>query len=245
VLQRGAPLASGVIVAVVCRGIRFKTRHEFGLEMLQTKVPVLIAWIAGDDETGSNPANLRRFACLNERIVRSLAHADRDAGSEPRRTVSRPASAGSVHARGSLCAACRSGVGDVGCGPPTRALVCRWSEARARQTEAACSPGENLVVHPERQAMGASSTITIFPTRGDQPLGWNLRVATPSIASRMPEACQERGRWPTTSSNVGGWHHIKRFAVGRVVLTAGNARGKKLDPAITVRKYAGHRAVAA
>ncbi len=226
----------------VPKEIRFQTRHELALEMLQDKAALLPhAWIAGDDEMGRASKFRGDLRARNERYLLAVPSNTliRDCEIEPpaysgrgqppkvpfmrvdRWTAALPASAWqTVEVR----------PGEKG--PLAVQLVKRRVLAKTERRSA--GPEEILVVIREQQADGTfKHDYYLSNAVADTPLTEFARV---SKAAHRIEDCLKRGKSEAGLADYEvrtwiGWHHHQTLSLlATWFLTQETRRGKKLDP---------------
>jgi SRSO17 transposase len=223
------------------RSVRYRTRHELALEMLQETGPLLPhAWVTGDDEMGRSSrfrAELRRrserylLAVPSNTTVRDL-----DAEAPFWGGRGRPPKRAFEQARswvGSLPAAAwrRIEVGDGERGPKVVELVA--TRVVAKTDRGRIGPEELLVVLRSRDEDGLTKHDYYLSNAPPETLpGVLVRVAR---AGHRVEECLQRGK-----SEVGlagyqvrtwsGWHHHMALAlIAAWFLVQEARRGKKAD----------------
>jgi SRSO17 transposase len=220
--------------------MRFRTRHELALEMLEAKGPLLPhGWIAGDDEMG-RPAWFRReLAKRGERYLLAVPSNTtiRDLEAEP------PAYNG--HGRrpkvpfqqvGEWCASLpanawtRLEVRDGKKGPIEVEIVCRRVLAKIDRK---IGPEEMLVVIRSLDEENQVKTdYHLSCASSETPLAEFARVAN---AEHRIEECIKRGKSEAgmaqyQARNWLGWHHHITLCMLAVWFLLGEARrGKKMD----------------
>jgi SRSO17 transposase len=226
----------------VPKEIRFKTRHELALEMLQDKSALLPhAWIAGDDEMGRASKFRGDLRARNERYLLAVPSNTliRDCEIEPpaysgrgqppkvpfmrvdRWTAALPASAWqTVEVR----------PGEKG--PLAVQLVKRRVLAKTESRSA--GPEEILVVIREQQVDGTfKHDYYLSNAVADMPLTEFARV---SKAAHRIEECLKRGKSEAGLADYEvrtwiGWHHHQTLSLlATWFLTQETRRGKKMDP---------------
>jgi SRSO17 transposase len=226
----------------VPKGIRFQTRHELALEMLQDKAALLPhAWIAGDDEMGRASKFRGDLRARHERYLLAVPSNTliRDCESEPppysgrggppkvpftrvdRWTAALPASAWET-------AEVRPGEK----GPLAVQIVKR--RVLAKTECRGVGPEEILVVIREQQADGTfKHDYYLSNAVADTPLTEFARV---SKAAHRIEECLKRGKSEAGLADYEvrtwiGWHHHQTLSLlATWFLTQETRRGKKLDP---------------
>lgn len=226
----------------VPKEIRFQTRHELALEMLQDKAALLPhAWIAGDDEMGRASKFRADLRARNERYLLAVPSNTliRDCESEPpaysgrgqppkvpftrvdRWTAALPTSAWqTVEVR----------PGEKG--PLAVQLVKRRVLAKTERRGA--GPEEILVVIREQQTDGTFKHDHYLSNAvADTPLTEFARV---SKAAHRIEECLKRSKSEAGLADYEvrtwiGWHHHQTLSLlATWFLTLETRRGKKLDP---------------
>ena len=234
--------------AGVPRSVRFRTRHELFLEMLDERGPLLPhAWISGDDELGRcswfRQELQARHECYllavpSNTAVRDLTAAEPPYGGHGRRPsipfsrVDRWCAALAETAWQTL--EVRAGEK----GPVTVQAV--WTLVQARTAGRVSDRAETLVVFRERQGDGT--------WKHDYLLS-NAQVTTPLTefarvfkAQHRVEECLERSKGDAGLADYEvrtwrGWHHHQTLALTATwFLTLETRRGKKWTPALTVRQ---------
>jgi SRSO17 transposase len=228
--------------AGVPKEVRFRTRHELALEMLDQHGSVLPhSWVAGDDEMGRSTRFRRDLQGRRERYLLAVPCntlvRDRDAapplyrgrGPQPQVPFTRAdqwAAAQPAHAWNAIevCAGAK--------GP----LVIETLKARvvAKTERRRAGPEEVLVVFRERQADGTWKHDYCLSNAGwETPLAEFARVFK---AEHRIEECLERAKGEAGLSDYEvrtwrGWHHHQALSlIATWFLTQETRRGKKMDP---------------
>jgi SRSO17 transposase len=230
--------------AGVPREVRFRTRHELALEMLDERGPLLPhAWVAGDDEMGRCSwfrEQLRArgecylLAVPSNTSVRDLFAADpphTGPGRRPRTPFVRVAR---------WCAGVAEGAwqtmevraGEKG---PVRVQAV-WTLVQARTAGRASDVAEVLVVFRERQGDGAWKHDYLL---SNAPLTTPLaEYARAFKAEHRVEECLQRAKGEAGLADYEvrtwrGWHHHQALAlVATWFLTTEARRGKKMDSGV-------------
>ena len=229
--------------AGVPKAIKFRTRHELALEMLDEHGAVLPhAWVAGDDEMG-RPADFRLELSEPGRTV-PVGGPVEHLGPRPRR-----ATAGVLGARDDIprTRSCAWIVGAAGCrSPPGRrsrsatARRGRWRvevvkcRVQARTPTGGTGPEEVLFITRERQADGTfKHDYYLSNADPEVPLEEFARVAK---AEHRIEECLERAKGEAGLGdyqvrNWIAWHHHQTLALlAAWFLNQETRRGKNTDP---------------
>lgn len=230
--------------AGVPKGVRFRTRHELALEMLDERGPLLPhAWIAGDDEMGRCSWFRGQLRSRGERYllavpsntsVRDLLAPDppyAGHGRRPRRPFTR-----ADH----WCAGVAEGAwrtievraGEKG---PVRVQAV-WTLVQARTEGRASDVAEVLVVFRERQGDGSwKHDYLLSNAPPATPLAEYARVFK---AEHRIEECLQRAKGEVGLADYEvrtwrGWHHHQALAlVATWFLTVEARRGKKMDAGV-------------
>jgi SRSO17 transposase len=226
----------------VPKEVRFRTRHELALDMLDEKGSLLPhRWVAGDDEMGRSTRFRRSLQGRNERyllavpsntLVRDLAAAPppyKGRGRHPqvpfvrvdRWCAALPASAWTtIEVR----------PGEKG--PLTVELVKARVQAKTERRRP--GPEETLVVVRERQQDGAlKHDYYLSNATVETPLAEFASVAK---AEHRIEECLQRAKSEAGLSHYqvrtwNGWHHHQILSmIATWFLTQEERRGKKMDP---------------
>jgi SRSO17 transposase len=227
--------------AGVPRGVRFRTRHELALEMLDERGPLLPhGWVAGDDEMGRCSWFRQELRARGERYllavpsntaVRDLTAPDPPYGGHGRRPQA------PFTAVGRWCAALPESawqtveVRDGEKGPVVVQAV--WALVQARTGGRASDVAEVLVVFRERQGDGTWKHDYLLSNAPlDTPLAEYARAFK---AEHRVEECLQRAKGEAGLADYEvrtwrGWHHHQALALlATWFLTAEARRGKKVD----------------
>lgn len=230
--------------AGVPKEVRFRTRHELALEMLDERGPSLPhAWIAGDDEMGRCSwfrAELRwRGECYllavpSNTSVRDLAAADpplTGGGRRPRASFVR---ADDWRAALAEDAWQTVDVRDGEKGPLETQIA--WGLVQARTEGRPSAVAETLVVFRERQGDGTWKHDYLLSNGPlTTPLTEYARVfkAEHRIEDCLKRAKGEAGLADYQVRTWEGWHHHQTLALlATWFLTQETRRGKKMDPGV-------------
>ncbi len=230
--------------AGVPKEVRFRTRHELALEMLDERGPLLPhAWVAGDDEMGRCSwfrAELRwRGECYllavpSNTSVRDLAAADPPSsggGRRPRTSF--------VRADGWRLALAEDAwrtvdVRDGEQGPLETQVA--WGLVQARTEGRPSAVAEVLVVCRERQGDGSWKHDYLLSNAPlTTPLSEYARAfkAEHRIEDCLRRAKGEAGLGDYQVRTWKGWHHHQTLALMATwFLTQETRRGKKMDPGV-------------
>jgi SRSO17 transposase len=221
--------------------LRFQTRHELALEMLQDNGPLLPhAWIAGDDEMGRSSWFREELRALNECYLLAVPSTTliRDAEAEPP-----PYGGHGRHPKVPFtrvdrwCAALPESAwetievrpGDKG--PLVMQIVKRRVQAKSAQC--GVGPEEILVVTRERQADGSvKHDYYLSNAAAETPLLEFGRVANAEhrIEECLKRAKSEAGLAEYQVRTWEGWHHHQTLSLlAAWFLTQDTRRGKKMD----------------
>jgi SRSO17 transposase len=238
------------IEAGVPEGVRFRTRHELALEMLDERGPLLPhAWVAGDDEMGRCSWFRRQLRSRNERYllavpsntaVRDLFAADppyAGHGRRPRRPFTRVDRSCAGVAEGAWqTVEVRAGEK----GPLEVQAV--WTLVQARTAGRASDAAEVLVVFRERQGDGTWKHDYLLSNAPlTTPLAEYARVfkAEHRIEKCLQRAKGEAGLADYEVRTWRGWHHHQALAlVATWFLTVETRRGKKMDAGVDAASVA-------
>jgi SRSO17 transposase len=227
--------------AGVPKEVRFRTRHELALEMLDERGPLLPhAWVAGDDEMGRcswfreqlrSRGECYLLAVPSNTSVRDLAAADpphTGRGRRPRTPfvrVDRWCAAVAEEAWQTI----EVRAGEKG---PVQVQAV-WTLAQARTEGRASDVAEVLVVFRERQGDGAWKHDYLLSNASlTTPLAEYARVFK---AEHRVEECLQRAKGEAGLADYEvrtwrGWHHHQALAlVATWFLTTEARRGKKMD----------------
>jgi SRSO17 transposase len=225
----------------VPKEVRFQTRHELALEMLQSNGPLLPhAWIAGDDEMGRSSWFRQELRTLNERYLLAVPSNTlmRDCEAEPPPYGGHGSPPKVPFQRvDRWCAMLPEDAwetievrpGDKG--PLTVQLVKRRVLAK---TERRCvGPEETLVVTREQQADGSvKHDYYLSSAPSETPLAEFARVAKAEhrIEDCLKRAKSEAGLAEYQVRTWEGWHHHQTLSLlATWFLTQETRRGKKMD----------------
>jgi SRSO17 transposase len=230
--------------AGVPAAIRFRTRHELALEMLDERGPLLPhAWISGDDELGRCSWFRQQLQSRSERYllavpcntsVRDLtATAPTSEGRGRRRCVPFGSAQG-------WCAALPESawqtveVRDGEKGPLVVQVAWTWVQAR---TEGRVSEmAEWLVVFRERQGDGSYKhdyLLSNAPLTTEVSEFARVFKAQHRIEECLKRAKSEAGLGDYQVRTWSGWHHHQTLALlATWFLTQETRRGKKADPSV-------------
>ena len=223
--------------AGVPKGVRFRTRHELALEMLDQRGPLLPhAWVAGDDEMGRCSWFRKELRARGEGYLLAVPANTkvRDLAADPPPGRRRAPFVGV----GAWCAALPEGaweaveVRDGEKGPvavqAARALVQARTEGRVSDV------AEWLVVFRERQADGSYKHDYLLASA---PLATPVaEFARVFKAGHRIEECLQRAKGEAGLADYqvrtwGGWHHHQALSlVATWFLTQEARRGKNTDP---------------
>jgi SRSO17 transposase len=225
----------------VPKEVRFQTRHELALEMLQVNGPLLPhAWIAGDDEMGRSSWFRQELRALNERYLLAVPSNTliRDCEAEP------PSYSGQGAPRkvpfqrvDRWCAALPEEAwetievrpGDKG--PLIVQVVKRRVLAKTERRRV--GPEEMLVVTREQQADGTvKHDYYLSSAPSETPLAEFARVvkAEHRIEDCLKRAKSEAGLAEYQVRTWEGWHHHQTLSLlATWFLTQETRRGKKMD----------------
>jgi SRSO17 transposase len=228
-------------VAGVPRTVRFRTRHELALEMLDERSPLLPhAWISGDDEMGRctwfrqelrSRGECYLLAVPSNTAVRDLTAPDPPYGGHGRRPsapflrVDRWCAGVPEEAWQTL--EVRAGEK----GPVT--VQAAWTVVQARTEGRVADVVEVLVVFREAQADGSwKHAYLLSNARLDTPLPEYARVFK---AQHRVEECLQRAKGEAGLADYEvrtwrGWYHHQALALTATwFLTVEARRGKKMD----------------
>lgn len=228
--------------AGVPKSIRFRTRHELALEMLEESGPALPhRWLAGDDEMGRSSHFRRELQARNERYLLAVPCntliRDQEAPPPPYGGRGRHPKTPFVRAD-RWCAAVpesawtRIGVRPGEKGPLVVEAVQRRVTAKTDQRREGAE--ETLVVFRERQADGTCKhDYCLSNAAADTRLTEFARVfkAERRIEECLQQAKGEAGLSQYQVRNWKGWHHHQTLSLlAAWFLTQETRRGKKTDP---------------
>ena len=230
----------------VPQGLRYKTRHQLSLEMLDEQGDLLPhAWVAGDDEMGRSSAFRRKLRDRKEQYLLAV----------PSNTLVRDLQAEPPE------------YGGRGAKPKTPfARVDQWRESLSENdwTKIDVRDGEKgplsvemakcrVLAKTDRRRVGPEETLVVIRLRDEQgKLKHDYYLSNASVeterkefarvakAAHRIEECIQRGKseagmadyevrsWP-------GWHHHQTLSmIAAWFLVTETRRGKKWTPAITV-----------
>jgi SRSO17 transposase len=225
----------------VPKEVRFQTRHEQALEMLQAQRSLLPhAWIAGDDEMGRSSKFRGDLRAMNERYLLAVPSNTliRDCEVEP------PAQSGRGRRRkvpfmrvDRWCAALPEDAWETievrpgEKGPLAVQMVKRRVLAKTERRRV--GPEEILVVSREQQADGTFKLdYYLSSAAAETPLAEFARVAKAEhrIEDCLKRAKSEAGLAQYQVRTWEGWHHHQTLALlATWFLTQETRRGKKMD----------------
>lgn len=230
--------------AGVPKGVRFRTRHELALEMLDEDGPVLPhGWVAGDDEMGRASAFRQALRVRGERYLLAVPSNTlvRDLGATPPPYAGRGRPPVVPFARVDRWAAALPAdawaavdVRDGEKGP----LVVRVASARvqARTDDRRAGPEEVLVVVRAEQADGTwKADYYLSDAPAEVAAAEFARVAK---AAHRVEECLKRAKGEAGLADYEvrtwrGWHHHQALSLIATWFLAVEARrGKKDDPGV-------------
>jgi SRSO17 transposase len=230
--------------AGVPRTVRFRTRHELALEMLDERGPLLPhAWVCGDDEMGRSSWFRQELRSRNEgyllavpsnTAVRDLAAADppyAGRGQPPRVPFQRV---------DRWCAAVADAAWqtiEVRAGEKGPVVVqAVWTLVQARTEGRVSDVAESLVVFRERQGDGTWKHDYLLSNAPlDTPLAEFARVfkAEHRIEECLQRAKGEAGLADYEVRTWRGWYHHQTLALTATwFLTVEARRGKKMDAGV-------------
>jgi SRSO17 transposase len=228
--------------AGVPKGVRFHTRHELALEMLDERGPTLPhAWVAGDDEMGRSSGFRQALRGRKERYLLAVPSNTlvRDLGATPppyRGHGRRPVvPLGRVDRWREALAEEAWTVVDVRDGEKGP-LVVRVATARvqARTDRRRAGPGETLVVVRAGQPDGTWETDYYLSNAGSETAVSEFARVTK--AAHRVEECLKRAKGEAGLADYqvrtwAGWHHHQTLSLIAAWFLAGEARrGGKDDP---------------
>jgi SRSO17 transposase len=216
--------------------VRFRTRHELALEMLDEQGSLLPhGWIAGDDEMGRSTGFRRELAARNERYLLAVPSNTtiRDLGAAaPEGKRVRPFEPVRVWAAALPEKAwTRVDVRDAHHGPLVAELV--TTRVMAKTDRKRIGPEEVLVVMRVKEASGALKyDYYLSNAPADTPIAEFARVAK---AEHRIEECIQRGKSEAGLADYevrtwSGWHHHQTLSlIATWFLVQEARRGKKID----------------
>jgi SRSO17 transposase len=224
--------------------VRFRTRHELALEMLDERGPLLPhAWVSGDDEMGRCSWFRQELRARHERYllavpsntaVRDLTAPDPPYGGHGRRPQV------PFTAVGRWCAALPEAawetveVRDGEKGPVVVQVA--WTLVQARTEGRASDVAELLVVFRERQGDGSSKHDYLLSNAPvGTPVAEFARVfkAQHRIEECLKRAKKEAGLADYQVRTWEGWHHHQTLSLlATWFLTQETRRGKKADAGV-------------
>jgi SRSO17 transposase len=231
--------------------VKFRTRHELALEMLDARGAVLPhAWVAGDDEMGRSTwfrQELRSrdecylLAVPSNTLVRDLTAPDPPYAGRGRRPQVPFVRADQWAAAVPATAWQRVAVRDGEKGPIETEVV--WTLVQARAEGQPSDVAERLVVFRERQGDGSWKHDYLLSNAAlDTPVAEFARVfkAQHRIEDGLKRAKSEAGLADYQVRTWDGWHHHQALAlVATWFLTQETRRGKKMDPGVDGAASAG------
>jgi SRSO17 transposase len=224
--------------------VRFRTRHELALEMLDERGPLLPhAWVSGDDEMGRCSWFRQELRARHERYllavpsntaVRDLTAPDPPSGGHGRRPQV------PFTAVGRWCAALPESawetveVRDGEKGPVVVQVA--WTLVQARIEGRGSDVAELLVVFREQQGDGSSKHDYLLSNAPlDTPVAEFARVfkAQHRIEECLKRAKREAGLADYQVRTWEGWHHHQTLSLlATWFLTQETRRGKKADAGV-------------
>ena len=230
--------------AGVPRAVRFRTRHELALEMLDRHGPLLPhAWVAGDDEMGRCSWFRQELQGRGERYLLAVPSnttvRDLKAPDPPYTGPGRRPQVPFVRVD-RWCAAVPEAAWqtiEVGAGEKGPVAVqLTWTLVQARTERRVSGVVEVLVVFRERQGDGTwKHDYLLSNAAWDTPPAEYARVYK---AEHRVEECLQRAKGEAGLADYEvrtwlGWHHHQALAlVATWFLTAEARRGKKMDPGV-------------
>jgi SRSO17 transposase len=225
----------------VPKEVRFQTRHELALEMLQINGPLLPhAWIAGDDEMGRSSWFRQELRALNERYLLAVPSNTliRDCEAEPPPYGGRGSPPKVPFQRADRwCAAVPEEAwqtievrpGDKG--PLMMQIVKRRVLAKTERRRV--GPEETLVVTREQQADGSVKHdyyLSSAPSETASAEFARVAKAEHRIEDCLKRAKSEAGLAEYQVRTWEGWHHHQTLSLlATWFLTQETRRGKKMD----------------
>jgi SRSO17 transposase len=219
--------------AGVPRTVRFRTRHELALEMLDERGPLLPhAWVAGDDEMGRCSwfrQELRsRHECYLLAVPSNTAVRDLVAADPPYTGVDRWCAAVAEEAWQTI---------EVRAGERGPVVVqAAWTLVQARAEGRVSDVAEVLVVFRERQADGSWKHDYLLSNAPlSTPMAEFARVfkARHRIEECLRRAKGEAGLADYEVRTWRGWYHHQALALTATwFLTVETRRGKKMDAGV-------------
>jgi SRSO17 transposase len=243
--------------AGVPKGVRFRTRHDLALEMLDRSGPVLPhAWVAGDDEMGRSSAFRQALRDRHESYLLAVPSNTRvrDLGGTPPPYTGRGRRPVVPFARVDRWAAARPAdawvtveVRDGEKGPP--AVQVLTARVQARTDRRRTGPEEVLAVIRAEQGDGTWKTDYYL---SDAPAGTGAgEFARVAKAAHRVEECLKRAKGEAGLADYEvrtwrGWHHHPALSlIATWFLTQEARRGKKGDPGVDrAATGCGHRRAA-
>lgn len=225
----------------VPKAVRFRTRHELSLEMLDAKGSLLPhSWVAGDDEMGRSTRFRRSLQGRNERYFLAVPSntlvQDQDATPPPYSGCGRRPQVPFVRADKWAKALPASQWTTVEVRPGAKGpLIVELAKARvrAKTDRRRAGPEETLVAIRERQQDGTlKHDYYLSNAQYETPLQEFARVAK---AEHRIEECLERAKSEAGLSDYEvrtwpGWHHHQTLSlIAAWFLTREAQRGKKMD----------------
>jgi SRSO17 transposase len=224
--------------------VRFRTRHELALEMLDERGPLLPhAWVSGDDEMGRCSWFRQELRARHERYllavpsntaVRDLTAPDPPYGGHGRRPQVPFTSVGRWCAALPEAAWETVEVRDGEKGPVVVQVA--WTLVQARTEGRASDVAELLVVFRERQGDGSSKHDYLLSNAPvGTPVAEFARVfkAQHRIEECLKRAKKEAGLADYQVRTWEGWHHHQTLSLlATWFLTQETRRGKKADAGV-------------
>jgi SRSO17 transposase len=228
--------------AGVPEGVRFRTRHELALEMLDERGPTLPhAWVAGDDEMGRSSAFRQALrgrkepyllAVPSNTLVRDLGATPPPYGGHGRRPV---VPLGRVDRWREALAEDAWTVVDVRDGEKGPLVVqVATAQVQARTDRRRAGPGETLVVVRAEQPDGTWKIDYYLSNAGSETAVSEFARVTK--AAHRVEECLKRAKGEAGLADYqvrtwAGWHHHQTLSLIAAWFLAGEARrGGKDDP---------------